>query len=130
MATEQDLQSCDFIVKIIKYVQNYVPENLPEDLRSKLQVFYMTKVRQSLDKAYAEYGNFPVEFHQAKYEWTDELLEKYPDYNDDTIDEAVKIVTKDLVPPTAWGFDYVNCDGPAEKEGFWEMYEAYENGQF
>lgn len=124
----EDLKSCDFIVKLIKYVNNYVPENLPEDLRSKLQIFYMNRVRKSLDEAYAEYGNFPVKFHKAKDE--EELFEEYPDYNDDTVDEAVRMITKDLVPPAAWGFDYVNCDGPAEQSGFWEMYEAYEQGQF
>lgn len=105
-----------------------MPSNLPEDLASKLQVFYMSKVRKNLDEAWEKYGSFPIEFHKSG--WDNGMEEKYPDYDDDTMDEAVKIVTKDLVPPTAWGFDYVNCDGPEEQPGFWEMYEAYEKGQF
>lgn len=127
----QDLQPCNFIVKIIEYVNNYVPTNLPDDLQSKLKVFYMTKVRKSLDEAWEKYGTFPVKYHNAKSgEEQDQLFEKYPDFDEDTVHEAVQMVTKDLVPPTAWGFDYVNCDGPDAQDGFWEMYEAYENGQF
>ena len=90
----------------------------------------MNKVRKSLDEAWEKYGTFPVEFHRSNFEWTDELEKKYPDYGDSTVDNAIEIVTKDLVPPPAWGFDYANCDGPEEQEGFWEMYEAYEKGQF